>query len=110
MSYCVMLMPEAAGEGEEAGLIVFGMIIGVGSGSAPRSLTTTPLTSSRCAALSSSLTVGIALGSVGLGGSIFGSTVRTARSQGNCKRCPCYTTKDTDCDHQSISMYRKLSY
>ena len=26
MSYCVMLMPEAAGEGEEAGLIVFGMI------------------------------------------------------------------------------------
>ena len=55
-----MLMPEAAGDGEEAGLIVFG-IIGVGSGSAPRSLTTTPLTSSRCAALSSSLTVGIAM-------------------------------------------------
>lgn len=85
MSYCVMLMPEAAGEGEEAGLIVFGMIIGVGSGSAPRSLTTTPLTSSRCAALSSSLTVGIAMGSVGLGGSMVGSTVRTASSRGICK-------------------------
>ena len=25
-------------------------------------------------------------------------------------RSHCYTTKDTDCDHQSISMYRKLSY
>ena len=67
-----MLMPEAAGEGEEEGLIVFG-IIGVGSGSAPRSLTTTPLTSSRCTALSSSLTAGIAMGSVGLGGSMVGN-------------------------------------